>query len=116
MEFYSPITIHLSHLLFHRLSGHDFHAFDHHALCRLTRFALCISLDRRVADFVEHVIAFNQFAKRGVLMIEPMYRRETDEELRTGRIWIGRARHREHAAFVWMIVKLGLDLVTRSAL
>ena len=39
---------------------------------------------RRVADFLQHVVAFDQFAKRRVLMIEPRYRRETNKKLRAG--------------------------------
>src|SRR5437016_1750563 len=102
--------------LLHRFSRHDLNTLDHHALCRLARFALCISLDRRVANFLQHVIAPDQRAESRVLMIEPMYRRETDEELRSGRIWIGRARHGDHTAIVRMIVKFGLDFVIRTAL
>src|ERR1700720_1981596 len=70
--------------LLHRIRRHDFHAFDHHALRRLAHFALCISLDWGVADFVEHIIAFDQFAERRVLPIKPPNRRKTDEELQTG--------------------------------
>src|SRR5207245_7312589 len=102
--------------LFDRFSRHDLNTLDHHALCRLARFALCISLDRRVANFLQHVIAPDQRAESRVLMIEPMHRRETDEELRSGRIWIGRARHGDHTAIVRTIVKFGLDFVIRTAL
>ena len=47
-------------------------------------------------------------------MIEPVYWCETDEELRAGRVRIRFARHRDHAALMRMIVKLGFDLVTRT--
>ena len=47
--------------------------------------------------FSQHILAFNQFAKGRVLMVEPVHRAEADEELRTGRVWIRTARHRNHA-------------------
>jgi hypothetical protein len=62
----------------------DFHAFDYHPFRRLAHFALCISLDRRVADLLQNVIAFDQFAERRVLPIESPNGCEADEELRTG--------------------------------
>src|SRR5437870_8443726 len=48
-------------------------------------------------------------------MIEPMHWCETDKKLRPSRIRIRPARHRENTALVWMIVKLGLDVVIGSA-
>src|SRR5438309_10665716 len=49
-------------------------------------------------------------------MVEPAYRGEADEELRAGGVGIWPARHRDYAALVTVIVELGLDIVTRSAL
>ena len=43
---------------------HDFDTFDYHAFRGLAHFALWISLDRRVADLLQNVIAFDQFAER----------------------------------------------------
>ncbi len=57
-------------------------------------------VDRNVTDFLQHILAFNQFAKGRVLMIEPVHRCEADEELRTGGVWIRTARHRNNAAIV----------------
>src|SRR5262245_48160504 len=48
-------------------------------------------------------------------MVEPMHRREADEELRTCGVRILAASHRKHAKIVAMIVELGLDVVPRSA-
>ena len=57
-------------------------------------------VDRNVTDFLQHIVAFNQFAKGRVLMVEPVHRGEADEELRTGGVRIRLARHRNHAAIV----------------
>jgi hypothetical protein len=70
--------------LLHRIRRHDFHAFDYYPFRRLAHFALRISLDRRVADFLEYINASDQFAERGVFPIKAPNRRKTDEELRTG--------------------------------
>ena len=51
-------------------------------------------VDRNVTDFLQHILAFNQFAEGRVLMIEPVHRGEADEELRTGGVRIRTARHR----------------------
>ena len=48
-------------------------------------------------------------------MIEPMDWCETDKKLRPSRIRIRPACHRDNTALVWMIVKLGLDVVIGSA-
>src|SRR5438270_6105090 len=48
-------------------------------------------------------------------MVEPRYRRETNEKLRARRIRIGFARHRDYSALVRMIIELGFDFVTRAA-
>src|SRR6266480_529284 len=102
--------------LLHRISRHDFDALDHDAFGRFARFAHAVSGDRNITDFLEHILAFNQFTKGCVLMVEPVHSGEADEELRAGRIRIGAARHRNHTAVVAMIVELGLDLVTRTTL
>ena len=31
-------------------------------------------VDRRVTDFLQHILAFNQFAEGRVLMVEPVHR------------------------------------------
>src|SRR5262249_51559862 len=49
-------------------------------------------------------------------MVEPVYRRETNEEWQTGGTRIRPARHRKHATVVAMIVEFGLDVETGSAL
>src|SRR6267143_959794 len=102
-------------LLLYRLRWHNLHTFDHYALCRLALLASAIFGDRRVANFLEHIVALYQFTKRRVLMIEPMHWCETDKKLRSGRIRIRPACHRDNTALVWMIVKLGLDVVIGSA-
>ena len=56
--------------LLQRVRRHDFDTFDYHAFRGLAHFALWISLDRRVADFLQNIIAFDQFAERRVLPIE----------------------------------------------
>src|SRR4029077_8321729 len=99
-----------------RISRHYVDALDHHAFGRFARFTHAVPGHRSVTDFLEHVLAFNQFAKGRVLMIKPVHRAEADEELRTGRVRIRPARHRNHAAVVAMIVELGLEVVPGSAL
>src|ERR1051326_2981066 len=101
-----------SRQLLHRARRHDVDLVDHDAFDRLAHFALSISLDRRVPNFIKHIIAFTYFAEGRVLVIEPVHGCETDEELRARRIRIRFARHRDHAALMRMIVKLGFDLVT----
>src|SRR4030095_12437885 len=91
-------------------------AFDHHPLGRLARLARVVSRDRSITDFFEDIGAFNQFSERRVLMIETRNRCETNKELRSGRIGIGAAGHRNDAALMGMIIEFGLDLVTRAAL
>src|SRR6266513_5200203 len=86
--------------LFHGIGRHDLDAFDHDPFRRLARLACVISSDWNLADFFQDVRAFDQLAERGVLPIEPPDGREADEELRTGRIWIGPTGHRDHAALV----------------
>src|SRR5512133_2941648 len=78
--------------LFHRISWHDFEALDHHAFGRFARLAHAIFGHRNLTNFLQHILAFNQFAKGRVLMVEPVHRREADEELRTGGVRIRPAR------------------------
>src|SRR2546426_11845307 len=102
--------------LFHGIRRHDLDALDHHTFGRLAVFAPAVSRHWSVADFFQDIVAFDQFTESRVLPIEPRNRRETDEELRTGRIRIGPARHRDHAALLWVIVEFSFDFVTGSAL
>ena len=60
--------------LFDRTSRHDVDLVDHDALSRLTHFAHAVLGHGRITDFSQHIIAFNQFAERRVLMIEPVHR------------------------------------------
>src|SRR5216684_5446561 len=99
----------------HGIRRHDFDALDHDAFGRFARFAHAVFYHRSVTDFLQHIVAFNEFAERRVLMVEPAYRGEADEELRTGGVGIWSTRHRDYAALVTVIVELGLDVVTRSA-
>src|SRR4026209_1094491 len=55
--------------LFHRISWDDFDALDHHAFGRLARFAHAVLGHLDVTDFLQHILAFDQFAKGGVLVI-----------------------------------------------
>src|SRR5207237_8202406 len=101
--------------LLHGIRRHDFDALDHDAFGRFARFAHAVSGHLCVTDFFQNIIAFDQLAERRVLMVEPAYRGEAEEELRAGGVGIRPARHRDHAALVTVIVELGLDIVTRSA-
>src|SRR5439155_13931092 len=83
---------------------------------RLAVLARAVSRLWSVADFFQDFVAFDQFTETRVLPIEPRNRRETDEELRAGRIRIGHARHRDHAALMWVIVEFSFDFVAGSAL
>src|SRR5438552_10769241 len=66
-------------------------------------------------NLFEHVIAFYQFAERGVLVIDKVGVAMTDKELAAGRIRIIRSRHGKNAAVVLAIVEFGLDFVARIA-
>ncbi len=69
--------------LLDRIRRHDLDAFDYHPLGRFAHFARAASVYRRVTDLFEHVVAFDQFSERRVLMIETRNMRETDEKLRS---------------------------------
>ncbi len=94
--------------LLHGIRRHDFDALDHDAFGRFARFAHAVSGHLCVTDFFQNIIAFDQLAERRVLMVEPAYRGEAEEELRAGGVGIRPARHRDHAALVTVIVELGL--------
>src|SRR5437868_10148309 len=79
--------------LVHRTGRDDVDLFDRHAFRRFAHFTHAIAAHRGVANFCEHVVPFDQFAERCVLVIESRHRRETNEELRTSRIRIGLERH-----------------------
>src|SRR5215813_2116642 len=49
-------------------------------------------------------------------MVQPVYRRKADEELRTSRVRVRSAGHGNHAAVMAMIVELSFNIVTGSAL
>ena len=66
--------------LFHRISRHDLDTLDRNPLRRLAALAM-LHRHRGVADLIEHVQAFDQFAKGGVLMVEPGNGGKTDEKL-----------------------------------
>jgi hypothetical protein len=68
-------------LLIDRIGRHDLDALDRDAFGRLAHFSRAASGDRRAPDFSQHIIAFNQFAKGRVLMIEAADVPEADEEL-----------------------------------
>src|SRR5882672_1028808 len=76
---------------------------------------LAAALGRRLGDLVEHVVARDQAAERGVLLVEEARLAMADEELAAGRIGVRRARHRQDPAHVRRVVELGLDLVARTA-
>src|SRR6266566_516080 len=86
--------------LFHGIGRHDLDALDHDPFRRLARLACAVTRDWNIADFFQNVRALDQLTERGVLPIEPRDRRETYEELRTGRIRSGPTRHRDHTALV----------------
>src|SRR5215469_14097043 len=96
----------------HRIFRHDIDPLDRHAFRRLAYLAHAVLRHWRVANFAEHVVAFDQFTERGVLPIEARYRRKADKELRARRIRVRFARHRDHTTLMGMIVELGLDFVT----
>src|SRR5215475_14282996 len=75
-------------LSLYRRRRHNFDAVDHDTFGRLAWFAHVIFDDRDVTDFLQHIIAFDQFAERRVLMVESVYGCETDEELRAGGVGI----------------------------
>src|SRR5439155_23627098 len=85
---------------------------DHHTFRRLAVFAHAVSRHWSVAYSFQDIVAFDQFTESRVLSIEPRSRRETDEELGTGRIRIGPTCHRDHAALVRVIVVFSFDFVT----
>ena len=64
----------------------DFHAFDYHPFRRLAHFALCISLDRRVADLLQNILAFDQFAESSVLVVQEVRVAMANKELAAGGI------------------------------
>ena len=69
-----------------------------------------LGADGRVGDFRQHVIAFDQFAERGVLTVEKRGVAVADEKLAAGGIGVRTARHGNDAPLVRAVVELGLDL------
>jgi len=62
--------------LFHRIARDDFDADDAHAFVRTI-----LRMRRRRGDLFQHVVAFDQFAERGVLMVEKARVAMADEKL-----------------------------------
>src|SRR5438045_9367355 len=112
MEFYSPLTIRLSHLLFHRVCRHDLNAGNRDALRGFATRPIRPRHRWGVADLIEHIQAFDQFAKRRVLMIEPMNGLKTNEELAACSVRLILACHGNDTAVVRMLIKLGFDPVS----
>src|SRR4030095_12968601 len=102
--------------LFHRVCRHDLNAVNRDALRGFATRPIRSRHRWGVADLIEHIQAFDQFAKRRVLVIEPTNRLKTNEELTACRVRLGFACHGNDTAFVRMIVKLGFDPVTSRAL
>ena len=65
--------------------------------------------------FFEDVVSGDHRAERGVLTVEEFGVAVTDKELRAGRVWAGRAGHREDAAHVGLGVELRFDLPAGTA-
>ena len=72
-------------------------------------------MNGRGRDFFQHVVALDELAERGVLAVEKARVAVADEKLRAGGIRILRARHREDAARVRLVIELRLDLMPRPA-
>jgi hypothetical protein len=66
-------------------------------------------------DLFQHVVTLDELAKRGVLPVKKARVAMANEELTAGGIRILRAGHREDAADMGFVVKLGLDLVAGTA-
>jgi hypothetical protein len=93
-----------------RISGHNLDAFDRHALVRpIWR------MRGRGGNSLQHIVALDEFAKGGVLVIEEMRVSVTNEELAAGRIRVAGARHGNDTPVMMTIVELGFDLVARTA-
>lgn len=58
------------HKSFHCIGGNDFDADDADAFERFAVFTGTARTDRRIGNFIEHVVAFDQMAERGVLMVK----------------------------------------------
>src|ERR1700751_2810368 len=103
IAYYSRITTRF--FLFHGVRRHYLDAVNRDTLCRFATRPIRSQHGWGVADFIEHIQAFDQFAKGGVLMIEPVNRFQTNEELAACRVRLGFACHGDDAAVVRMIVK-----------
>ena len=64
---------------------------------------------------VQNVIAFDQLAERGVLLVQKAGVTEADEKLAASRIRMLRTRHGKHAAHMGLVVELSLELFARAA-
>src|SRR6185369_6598152 len=96
--------------------GDNLDALNRHALHRLARFAVSVRADRSLGNFFQRVVAFDQLAERGVLVVEAGSRGVADEELAAGGIRIARPSHRDDAPLVFAGVELGVDRIARAAL
>ncbi len=101
--------------LFHAVGGDNFDADEANAFLRLAPFAGTAGADGRAGDFREHIVAFDQFAERGVLAVEERGVAVADEKLAAGGIGICAARHGDDPALVGAVVELGLDGVAGAA-
>jgi hypothetical protein len=72
-------------------------------------------MSRRGRDFFEHVVAFDQFAEGGVLMVQLSRIAVADEKLASGGIGILGTGHGDHAANVGMVVEFRGDFVAGIA-
>ena len=92
------------------ISRHDFDAFYAHAL-----IGPILGMRGGGGNLLQHVIALDQFAKSGVLMVEETGSAVADEKLAAGRVGTLRAGHRDDAARVRAVIELGLDIVAGIA-
>ena len=76
-----------------RLGGHDFHALDADPHGWFAHLAAVAGGDGGVADALEHVLAFDQFAKGGVFAVQALGLAQADKELAAGRIRLAGAGH-----------------------
>src|SRR5712672_560760 len=84
--------------LLHRIRRNNLDAFDDDPFRRLTHLSAAVSAYLGRANILEHVVAFDQFAERRVLMVQASNRRQADKKLRAGRIRLRLPRHRDDAA------------------
>ncbi len=68
-----------------------------------------------ISNFQNHGFAIGvTFAEHRIGIVEMRDASQAEKELRTGRIGIIRARHRQNSGFVWQIVELGINGISWS--